>query len=53
MLGRLLEGLSSIIIFTSGPTLLVDIVGQKEIRKVVVVVVISYLTSNGASKSAI
>jgi MFS family permease len=33
MLGRLLEGLSSAIISTSGPALLIDTVGQKEIGK--------------------
>jgi MFS family permease len=33
VLGRLLEGLSSALIFTCGPALLVDTVGQKEIGK--------------------
>jgi MFS family permease len=34
VLGRLLEGLSSAVICTTGPALLVDTVGQKEIGKV-------------------
>lgn len=34
VLGRLLEGLSAAVIWTSGPALLVDTVGQKEIGKV-------------------